>query len=778
MATVRRYGPVLGAGTTITEQLAEKTITPSPLGVAAWAGIMEKGPTDALIEVNGKNDFYRKCGGRIPDSYLPDCAEDFWDASRGAGKMFLKRITDGTDRVATLTFYSRETAGTSPGPARWRPMVQVDAKSGGRWAGAFNRRIGEITGAGDLTETTIDTGLTLKEDEFSGGTLQMEAISGESFEIVGNTIAGVVTVKGDSQLLTKFGASTDYEFTLFKSNVDALGNTKKLAILWKDGARDPENEFGLEVWWNGTKVLDFADLSLDPNSAVEIEQVVNNYSGNHEIVVTNLFTGTIAPVARPANQFGTIPTGGLSATNLTLEWFQQYLDSGNTGAGVLTALTPGTAIQRDFVTLECTNATTPGSEVWSVTSSVQDRAFPNATTAIAYVAPNSYFLGFTIPVGVPAWAVGDKIYIMVQPIVPADAIGGKLFYDYDADFRAFLEIVDASPTTVSVRPGNDLTGLTTVGNVYRLEIQEGLENGYDGHSGVVDNDYVIAFDNATSLFNRLKDKKLGLIKYAIPGVGSTVVQKAGRSYAEGHNGPFREEMPSSIVDEVSAVAWVEDTMGRNDFAQSIFPAWYYKADPDRDGALKLVPLTGAIQGVEALFAYSWNGYHKAAAGTDAILEKVVKLPTGDHVIDDEITNPKGLQVVLKKEGNWCIWGDRVPATSSGLVWKHKREQLSHYERVLMENMDWIIFAINDEDQQDVALSALTAYFLQEWRPKRALRGNRFPDAVSIKIDSENNTDATRATGDMYCSIRLRLADTIERFNIIISPAGIFEELAA
>ena len=179
-----------------------------------------------------------------------------------------------------------------------------------------------------------------------------------------------------------------------------------------------------------------------------------------------------------------------------------------------------------------------------------------------------------------------------------------------------------------------------------------------------------------------------------------------------------------------------------------------------------------------MFAYSWGGYHKAAAGTDAVLDAVVKLPTGDHVIDDEITNPKGLQVVLKKSGHWVIWGDRVPASSTGLVWKHKREQLSHYERVLMENMDWIIFAINDEDQEQVAFAALTAYFLQEWRPKRALRGDRFEDAVSIKIDSENNTDATRSTGDMYCEIRLRLADTIERFNIIISPAGIFEELAA
>ncbi|NIY18206.1 MAG: hypothetical protein GWM98_26750 [Nitrospinaceae bacterium] len=217
-------------------------------------------------------------------------------------------------------------------------------------------------------------------------------------------------------------------------------------------------------------------------------------------------------------------------------------------------------------------------------------------------------------------------------------------------------------------------------------------------------------------------------------------------------------------------------MGRNDFAQAILPSWYYIQDPDRAGNI-LIPVTGAVQGVEALIAYSWQGYHKAAAGTQAVLEKCVKIPSGEKVLDDEITNPKGIQVILKKEGNWVIWGDRCPATSTGLKFKHKREQLSHYERVLFENFDWIIFAINDEETQDIALAALQAYFLPEWRPKRALRGSTFPEAVSIKVDNEINTDITRASGDLNAEIKLRLADTVERFNIIMSPAGIFEQLA-
>ena len=769
---VKRYGPVLGAGTTLTEILAQKTIVPSPLGVVGWMGIMEKGPTDELIEVNGRLDYERKCGNTLPESDLPDNAFDFWDASGGVGKMFLKRITDGTERAAEFTFKTRETTGFGIG--YWRNICKVVAKSGGRWAGAFNRVIGEITGSGDLTETTIDTGLTLLEDEFAGGVLYMDELPSDTFEIVGNTTAGVVTVKSDSQLATKYGSGTDNGFVLFKDNVDELGRTKTLDCVWKDGARDPDNEFGLEVYWNGTKVLNYDNLSPDPNSDMYFVRVINDDTSNHEIEVTDLFTGTINTWVKPTNQAGLIQAT-LTATTLPIEWYQVAYDAGNAGVGVITIASALTKTQRDFITLTCNDTTTPGSETWTVESTEQDVTFDDATTAVAYSSPNDYFIEFTIAAGTPDWDVGDKIYVTVEPLKPAEVIGGKLFYDTDTSPRSWLSIVDATITTVSVSPGNDLTQLTAEDEPYRLEYREGLEKGYDGHAGVVDNDYIDAWNTTTSLFNNMKNKQLGLIKYATPGVTSTTVQTNGRNYAEANNGPYRNELPSSVTDEVSAVDYMDDTLGRNDFAQCIFPSYYYKQNPDANG-LKLVAATGHVQGVEARFAYQWQGYHKAAAGTDARLFKCVKLPTGDTVLNDEITNRKGLQLILKKEGNWVIWGDRVPATATGLSWKHQREQLSHYERVLFENYDWIMFQINDTDLWPTLLASFKAYFLPEWRPKRALRGDTFEEAAQFKVDSENNTSVTMNEGDLNAAIKLRLADTVERLNIIISPAGIFEEL--
>ena len=77
---------------------------------------------------------------------------------------------------------------------------------------------------------------------------------------------------------------------------------------------------------------------------------------------------------------------------------------------------------------------------------------------------------------------------------------------------------------------------------------------------------------------------------------------------------------------------------------------------------------------------------------------------------------------------------------------------------------------------DTALSALTSYFLPEWQPKRAIRGKTFAEAAIFKLDAELNTDAVRANGDMIAEVKLKLADTVERFIIRIGKQGIFESV--
>ena len=101
--------------------------------------------------------------------------------------------------------------------------------------------------------------------------------------------------------------------------------------------------------------------------------------------------------------------------------------------------------------------------------------------------------------------------------------------------------------------------------------------------------------------------------------------------------------------------------------------------------------------------------------------------------------------------------------------------MSHIESILLENFDFIVFAINDETTQSGLITTLQAFFTPEWQ-KRALRGATFEQAVGIKIDDENNTNLTRAGGDLNAEISLRLADTVERFIITVGKLGVFDQI--
>ena len=101
--------------------------------------------------------------------------------------------------------------------------------------------------------------------------------------------------------------------------------------------------------------------------------------------------------------------------------------------------------------------------------------------------------------------------------------------------------------------------------------------------------------------------------------------------------------------------------------------------------------------------------------------------------------------------------------------------MCYYENVLKENFDWIVFQINETSTEKRAITSLRGFLYPEF-VKGALRGNKFEDACQIKIDSELNTDAVRAAGDMYAQIMLRFGDVVERFIIRMGRQGIFEAI--
>ena len=875
----RRFGPTLGAGVSVTEREAQKAIAPGALGVTGFYGVFEKGPVGELVAIPSKKSGARQMGTRIPDSLAPDALLDFWDMGQGAGFAWAVRVTDGTEVAATIDVFGRtpqfESFSGKP-PLVPVKIGSVSAKNGGTWGGKERILYGLPAGP-DIQETTLDTHLTLLEDELVGGVITYVEAPQFSYLIVSNDIAGVVTIGSDQQMLT--------EVTPLITNgdwrIDLPNGGKALSVLFKDGTEQPSTEFGMEVFVDGAQVLNYENLSTDPNSSRFWEAIVNEDGANSEVTVDHTFEGTVTSDVRPSN-YGGAPTS-VTSTRLNFVPIQEVpLFAGNRtifshSHNWTDSLVP------DALTVKFTSATAfdvfseqvpePGGVAGPIATGTLSGS-PDGNAVV--VAASPYSFGFTIQTfGIVE--VNDEFQIFAAPLSVDALAGGFLYPDalnpltrrrisgnaidhIDVDIGSELDTVasaltqtvvedvaNAGPDEASV-PGGPTGGEggvdetwsieVTLAGVYataevtitrlsdmvvvladhvvldgesieiapdvevqfddagasafvlndswlythiaatqfRVESPFELGGGYDGLVNLGDADFLALMTPDASPFKELFGKNQGLVKLSAPGVTSTAVQKAGLELASALNYQWRITIPANIVTEIGAHTHINETIGRSDYGVTILPSFAYVVDQDSpDGRLKLVDQTGAIQGREALVAKNFNGYHKAAAGTDVTLPSIIKLPTGDTLLNEEFLNPTGINVIKFKSGNAIIWGDRTVSIDPAWKFKHQREQMSYYENILREQFDFIVFAINDVLLRAPLLVSMQTLFLPEF-VKRAIRGDSFQDAIQFKIDDENNTDATLAEGDTNMDITLRLADTVERFNISIGKAGIFDSV--
>jgi hypothetical protein len=911
----RRFGPTLGAGVAVVEKGGDRLIQPAALGVAWFLGKLRKGDPGKLLQCGSLADQLKKVGDYVDSSEVPEAGFDFWNLGEGKGRLFFQRLTDGTEVKALTTSYSRHTGhgfkyGTLSDPTysqTKRALLKVEAHNGGRWAGRLKVLTGSVAVVGtDITATTITTGITMLKNEWAGGVARLKGVTSKTYPVVSNSTAGVVTVKGDSTMAADLAAGSDptqadWELVL-DTEVQAFptakaGTRRALAILWKDGEEDETNLFGLEVYEDETKVLDYPNLSMDPASKWYAPKLINEDTSNFWITVTDLLGSvTYTSDLRPANFYGAILDW--SADTMTGEVCHvRSVTSVNADAGFVGQFTMPSPnrLKRQRLTITFTGATTFG-VTSDATEGAKHAALPSGTVGTAYASDNRHVPGFTVLAGHGAWSSGDTIVIDVIPF-PVDEDGNgllagwSLYPDQTGNKRTKFRIKSNTANTITLEttptPTPDeaqrATGLNTgtlvfpltlsdtsltlitsrygkkvltiaagahasntvlaaaintawqsttgsagtiaaaasspsnsvtlspdsttdlevgiesflvvdstdanadlslgaseytigvIGDVYRVEAPVELRGGYDGDEpGQAQ--YLSALSFSTSLAGQFKGQNVGLVKIATPGYTDTTVQKAGLALAEAYAYEYRVEIPSNTTDDAAAVAEINDTIGKSDMGCTFFPSYAYVPSQKGNGIV-LQSLTGALLGREALVADQFGGYHKVPAGLGVTLPHIVRLPTDDRVLDEELLNPNGINVVKKIDGNFTMWGGRTIALDPTWKFVQHRRLISHYERILLEQMQFLVFAINDPETDADAYTTLYAFFLQEWQ-KRALRGDKPQDAFRIKIDATNNTNLTRALGDMNAAITVRPADTVERFVITLGKAGIFEDLAA
>lgn len=896
MAT-RRFGPTFGAGTAIVEQAGQQPIAPGAKGWAAYGGVLERGPVGKLIIALDSASYNRQCGSLdFAGGELPLAAKHFYNLANGAGGLLLVRVTDGNEATAEIPIYTRQLPRTRLGTLK--------ADNPGAWGGKSQLLTANTPTdvATDIAETTIDTGLSLKTDELTGGYVELAGVPNASYKITGNDNTGVVTVEADSTMLADLLDGSDPTNNRFYLLLENGG--KELTVEIGDGVDDPVNQFRLSVYLDDDLVKDWQNLSTDPSSAAYWVDIINDDSSNYYVEAVDLFTGAHVPSARPANVWSTFTS--LTATVLTAVIHEFAINSVSDGDPTFTLGTTTDDHIAQTITLTMTSPTayTAVSDKFGVLGTAG-----SGTLGSLYTPNNKWTPSFTVTAGGTALTTSDTLVFAYKPFVPDELIGGRLYPDPDVDRRLYYRIVDNDHKTITVAAGStmstdvtvtsgvaatgsitevaqanhvdgetfvlndgvhpaitfyyDVTGTYTPGggydqynvrlnifgasssndvativatavntangptfaisagtvvgalvplaniasngalgniaiietvadvgfavtgmssgitgtsDVFRVQAPLPMSGGRDGIADLTDADYTLQlWDVSSSPFNNTVDRNLGLVKFANPGVTSTVVQKAGIAYASSKNHQYRVEVPVNVIDEVGFDEYVNDTIGRSDYAVVSVPSRGYIANPDGSARLKEITLTGMIHGREARISVDYDGYHKAQAGEEAVLPDLLELPTGDVALNEEFLNPKGINVIKKKQGNYVLWGDRTLWVNAEWKWKHQREQMSYYEHVLQESFDFIIFAINDAEADSQVRTALQSFFVPEYT-KRAIRGDTFEDAAQIKVDSENNTNATRADGDLFADVSLRLADTVERFIIRISKQGIFESV--
>lgn len=772
--TQRTFGPVRGAGVQVIEREGDQPISPGALGWRGFAGILEKGPTDELIWLDSPDIARRRIGSYIADSFVPDAIFDSFKTASGAGGVLAVRVTDGNEVQAQYNLYARR--GTL-----LTPIGNLKAHNGGRWGGKLKRYTGDMALITDLTNTTLDTSdaTSFETDEYAGGYIQLSGglNAAKQYPIIGNTAAGVFTVASDQTMLDDLNAGTpaDLRYYIVRENA-----SKALSVEIKDGDENPDTEFGLYIYVDGDLVSKYPNLSMDPNSTRYWESIINEDTANYEIVATDTWTGAITADIRPANIYGIITT--VTATVLTATIHDFTINSPVAGGNptfVLGTTADAMVAQKITITMTSPTAGDVVSDKFGDLGSITLGTLFSPPTAAGGALMNKWAPPFTVTAGATPLIATDTLVINYKPFVTDALINGALYPDKVNAKRENYRITDNDHKTITVVDGSDLTTSGAPADEFMVVAPLEFEGGRDGNADIADADYLQAWDTSNSLFNQIADKNMGLVKFASPGVSSTAVQKAGVAYAFAKNHQYRIEIPSATTTDDAADAYVNETIGRSNYMAVTFPSYAYVADPEggADGLLKLTPRTGEILGREARIAVDNGGYHRAEAGLIATLPSVLKLTTGKRILNEELLNPRGIAVIKNKQGNYVIWGDRIPSTDPEWKWKHQREQMFYYENVLRESFDWIIFSLNNPQTRQRAYTSLKQFFQLEYDNQALDNDYDFDESCIIKVDDEINTEAVKAAGDMIAHIALKLVGTVERFVISIGKQGIFTSVS-
>jgi hypothetical protein len=532
-----------------------------------------------------------------------------------------------------------------------------------------------------------------------------------------------------------------------------------LSVEIGQGSKYPDTHFSVKVWFNGTQMMFIGDASLEREDPLFIESVINGSNIGYRTSGQD-FQTWVKVESMWNSAYTTAPGSDVRPCN---------------GTGIILELTP----QRLYTVGDFDYAATVGRLFFP-----NPYKYPRNGLRVKGALAPLHLEGSISSSGVNVTGTGTVFRSTLKR--------GDYLYDPNTDavrkIRLVISDVELILETMfsdnvpagtkamrsgylAIDPGTDLNQVCRAGDRFLVSYPQYLAKGYDGDTGhLIPYNFTKYFDvDRNYLETAVWGRNVGLVRIAVPGISDISTQKAGIEYASQKAFEYRAEIPSNINNAAVAEAFINQDLERNDFLSVAFPSYGFVPNPRTSGD-RFISLSGDIMGLESARATLSQGYHYPAAGINARLSRVTRLPFNPTPNDEAILNIAGIQPIKIFSGRTIIFGARCPSANDIYSFLHVRRIQSNYVRVFVEAQSFMqaLFQPNQPELAEQIVLILENFARREYVKGVYTKYLSFDQAISIQ-SSENE-----ASSDFDVLVSILNG----RLNIYYSyiPTGILEKL--
>jgi len=498
------------------------------------------------------------------------------------------------------------------------------------------------------------------------------------------------------------------------------------------GTRLPLSHFSLRFYFNGSLVLRFPDVSLDPTDQYFVETLVNDGNVAHrsgqDVAQTYV---TVKSLWNSA--YTTAETNDIRPFN---------------ASGEMLLVTPRriyTVADFDFEaaigsTIHTNPYQQPGEIVRVVGGMAPVKTEGTISTAGAEVRGSATTFRRD-------FKRGDYLYDPISNTVrKVRLISSDTSMFLESAFPANVPPLTAAQKAgyIQVAEGLDLTTMVDGdGGRFVISFRENFKGGYDGDTGNLKPYYLTKFLNPDNnvIERALWGTGAGMWRMCCPGIHLAEVQRMGILYASRTASEFRVEIPPAYTPSM-AESFINEDIGRSEFMSVAFPGYGWISDPLRGGQ-RLIPLTGDILGLETFHAQTNQGWHVPAAGVEARLSRFNEITYRVSPAEEGRLNNVGLQPIKKLYGSIVIFGAECPAIDEIYKFLHIRRSQSEMSRQFLEAMPFMrrLFKPNQPNTAEQLRMTLNAFAREMYRRGVFNQFLMFEQAVQITIESPTTQSA-------------------------------------